>query len=102
MTTTKRTKWGDGGVECNLCPKDAVSVGLCDDCKILPEPRTEAKVWNDAIEAAAKWLEGLEECFCQPAEALHSNDCLVVANRVTANAMRESLLKKGNLAKERS
>lgn len=37
---TKRTKWSDGGVECNLCPNDAVSVGLCQVCQNLPEPRS--------------------------------------------------------------
>jgi hypothetical protein len=92
MTTSKRAKWFDRGIECNLCTKDAVYSGLCEECHKLPEPRTESKAWNEAIEAAAKWLEGIEECFCQNEES-HEDSCMGVVNLVTAEAMRKSLLR---------
>lgn len=93
MDTKKRVKWYDGGTECNLCENEAMWSGLCESCKKLPEPRTESKIWNDAILAAAKWLSDVEECFCEEGAGLHDTGCSVVANRCLANEMKDSLLK---------
>lgn len=92
MTISKAARWGDGGEMCNICvQKPAQNVGLCEDCKKLPEPRTESKIWNDAIDAAAKYIEDVEECFCPKESGMHGNDCLVVANRCIADAMKSAL-----------
>lgn len=90
----KKMKWADGGEQCNLCANPAVYVGLCKDCHKLPEPRTESKIWNEAIDAAAKFLAEAEECFCTARNGLHTADCLVVANRCMADAMKEALLRR--------
>lgn len=93
MFTTGRAKWYDGGTECNLCPKEAMWGGLCVDCRTLPHPRPESKAWNDAIKAAAKWLEEWGKCTCEAPKDVHSVECVVTTNRATANAMKESLRK---------
>src|SRR5262245_61883274 len=94
------TKWHDGGTQCNLCDKEAMWGGLCADCKELPHPRAESKTWNAAIDAAAKWLSELEECHCKTSEGLHTNDCLVVAQRVMADQMKNALIRKKGGADE--
>ena len=76
-TGSRRTRWGDGGEWCNICvERKAVSIGLCEVCKQIPDPGCQLcisgvpqKTFEEAAGHLVSWDPGTAGWIpCSPAD----------------------------------